>query len=205
MAIDPKYLTLAFREAEVADAQLVHHSAGVLALPSGRLVACDPFLFSGAAEAFELPLPIGRYPVTLVVAKWKDDQRIAFARLDLGGQAPVDWHLMTIAGQDLTTLGSDEIFGYPVDAGTGCFADAQALQALDRLMGSDPDYWERLSNEMQKTYVHTWSWVNWPLTGDLNVVAFSSGVGDGVYATYAGIADDGQIVAVVTDFGVLPL
>ena len=35
------------------------------------------------------------------------------------------------------------------------------------------------------------------------MVAFASGFGDGAYASYAGFSGDGQVVVVVTDFGIL--
>lgn len=36
-----------------------------------------------------------------------------------------------------------------------------------------------------------------------NVVAFSSGFGDGAYPTFVGLGSDGQPAVVITDFGVL--
>jgi hypothetical protein len=40
--------------------------------------------------------------------------------------------------------------------------------------------------------------------GEGNLIAFSSGYGDGAYATYAGYNANGELCAVVTDFGVVP-
>lgn len=56
---------------------------------------------------------------------------------------------------------------------------------------------------MEKTYRDTWDWLDLPM-GDANVIAFKSGLGDGMYATYAGLTADEQVVAVVTEFAVLP-
>ena len=36
--------------------------------------------------------------------------------------------------------------------------------------------------------------------GDGNLIAFSSGLGDGLYATYAGLDSQGNVIVVVTDF-----
>jgi hypothetical protein len=58
--------------------------------------------------------------------------------------------------------------------------------------------------EMDKTYKHTWSWLNVKFGGG-NLIAFSSGYGDGMYGTYAGRDSNGHICAVVTDFGVVPI
>jgi hypothetical protein len=39
--------------------------------------------------------------------------------------------------------------------------------------------------------------------GDANLIAFSSGFGDGAYATYAGLDAQDQVAVVVTDFAVI--
>lgn len=57
--------------------------------------------------------------------------------------------------------------------------------------------------EMNKTYRHTWSWLNRKFA-DGNLVAFSSGYGDGMYATYAGLDQANEIAVIVTDFSVVP-
>jgi len=70
-------------------------------------------------------------------------------------------------------------------------------------MAEQQDFYETLMAEMDKTYKSTWSWLDTKF-GEGNLVAFSSGYGDGLYATYAGRDSNGHISVVVTDFGVLP-
>lgn len=114
--------------------------------------------------------------------------------------------MLTVEGQDASTLKPDHYFGYPVDAGVGCFMDAKAGRELEALMKKKPDYYEVLSAEMDKTYVHTWSWLNFKLgDGMQNIVAFSSGFGDGMYASYAGFDAESEVSVIVTDFGVVEL
>lgn len=84
--------------------------------------------------------------------------------------------------------------------------DAKAARTLQQMMKKNPDFYETLIVEFDKTYVHTWSWTNYALgDGQQNLVAFSSGYGDGVYASYAGFDSDGEVSIVVTDFGVAEL
>jgi len=59
-----------------------------------------------------------------------------------------------------------------------------------------------MTAEMDKTYRDTWSWLNMKF-GDGNLIAFSSGEGDGLYGTYAGFDSQGEVAIVVTDFMVL--
>ena len=137
------------------------------------------------------------------MAHFSDDQRVAFASIRFRDSGPVAWDMLTLDGQDTSKLEEGHFFGYPVDSGTGCFIDASAARVLDSRMADDPEFYLKMIAAMERTYVHTWSWLDMPF-GNGNLVAFSSGVGDGAYATYAGFDADGEISAVVTDFSVLP-
>jgi hypothetical protein len=70
-------------------------------------------------------------------------------------------------------------------------------------MSRQNDFFETMIAEMEKTYTPTWSWLDMSF-GEGNLLAFSSGYGDGVYATYVGYEAGGEICIVVTDFGVVP-
>ena len=175
--------------------------AGELLVTSGRVVACDP-LTAPETEPFTRVVPPGPHRVTLSVAHFEDgDQRVAAAMLRLGGERPTRWELAMLAGEELAELAEGEVFGYGVDSGTGCFMDEEAAQALLRKMDEDEEYYEDVIDEMGKAYVHTWSWANIEL-GDAgaNLVAFSTGVGDGLYASYFGLDAEGRPVSLVTDF-----
>lgn len=196
----PDSLALALSDCPwVRDIRLKRQNAGQLILPSGRLVACDPIVGQDV-EPFDIPLNRGCFEVVLTVAEFANgDQRVAFAAVRLGATRPAVWDMLTIGDQNLASLKANEIFGYPVDSGTGCFLDAIAARSLTKAV---PDFNDILIRELDKTYRHAWSWANVKL-GDANIVAFSSGDGDGFYATYAGYDDAGEVSAVVTDFCML--
>lgn len=174
------------------------HRAGDLLVPSGRIVACDPLVMPGT-PAFTREVRAGKYSVLLSVAELENDQRVAAAAVefDVGGATAAErWDLALVPGQDPATLGPREFFGYGVDAGTGCFMDAQVAAALDA--GEPCD----LDAALQASYVPTFSWANLRHR-DGSVVAFSSGWGDGSYASYWGFDGTGRLVALATDFAVL--
>ena len=57
--------------------------------------------------------------------------------------------------------------------------DSAAAQALTEKMTADDNYFQTLITEMDRTYVHTWSWANVemdPIT-NANVIMSSSGLG----------------------------
>jgi hypothetical protein len=110
--------------------------------------------------------------------------------------------MMATCDSDPSKLEPGHIFGYGVDSGTGCFMDALAGRALTKKMNDDSNFFETMIAEMDKTYRDTWSWLNMKF-GEGNLIAFSSGLGDGLYATYAGLDSQGEVAVVVTDFMVL--
>ena len=178
-----------------------------LKIVSGRVAACDPL--TSPLEAFELEVKPGTYPVYA----WHSEHHgaIAGAELRFSDNKPVRWELAVRPGQDKSALKEDEIFGYPVDTGIGSFADEDALGALQALD-------ERLQEELGDEYVslyddliadvleeHDDVWGN--LVADeetgVNVIMFTSGHGDGVYASYWGIDEHDEVVSLLTDFRVL--
>lgn len=194
------------REVESSDfgrVVLRRHGAGDLLLTTGRVVACDPGV-SPETEPFTVPLPPGSHPVWLGVAHFDDgDQRVAGAMIVAGRGRAVRWEMALLPGESTAGLEAGEIYGYGVDSATGCFMDAEAAAMLSAAAEADEDVFEVLADEMDKTYVNTWSWANVgldPETG-LNIITFSTGMGDGLYASYAGFDEDGRVVALVTDFG----
>jgi hypothetical protein len=116
---------------------------------------------------------------------------------------PADWwDLALLPDQDVSQLEADHFFGYPVDSGTGSFMDLRAAKKLDKRMASDDDYFHEIIREMDLTYVHTRSWAMLELDCDseMNAAVFSSGVGDGLYASFWGWSGD-SLACLVTDFG----
>ena len=94
-----------------------------------------------------------------------------------------------------------EVFGYGVDSGTGCFMDEETARLVVEELDAE-EFSDALIGEMDKTYENTWSWANLELeTGKgATIVAFSTGIGDGMYASYFGLDESGEVVSLVTDF-----
>ncbi|WP_017719984.1 DUF4241 domain-containing protein [Kamptonema formosum] len=180
---------------------LTPKNIGKLVLPIGKLVACDP-ICRPESEAFTPKLKPGRYPVILCFADSPayGGSKIACAMLRLKNIPPVRWELATSPHQDIRTLKKGQYFGYPVDSGMGCFMDAGAADVLIdgiELGNFQEDFADRVIDAMSES-----EWGNF-LIDDLNganVIAFSSGLGDGIYVTYFGYGAAGEIVCAVTDF-----
>jgi hypothetical protein len=175
-------------------------------LPTGEVVACDPLVFADGQPPFTVTVPPGTYPLRAWVAVLFQDgaewqRRTAALELVIRDKPAVRWELAIAEGQDPSSLGEDEYFGYGVDAGTGTLADLVAVRAL-----ADWEY-DRLDSVYIPAQVPPAPAAIGAVTDDAtgaNVVVVTSGWGDGFYPTFIGYADDGGITSFVTDFMVVP-
>jgi hypothetical protein len=214
----PAYLDLLFRPGtrlEVGTSEAIAGVGGTVAvevpqlgtlrLPSGALIACDPtylrpvepdagervtksYAYQQSRHPFTVAVPPGDYLVVMSRFRWLSGSGPLVAAVKVWvSDGPVDsWETALRAGEDLRTLPDGGFFGFGVDAGAGCFFDATAASALAS---------------------QTREFVLWPeesreLTDDAsgaNLIAFSSGWGDGSYPVWIGRTASGDIACFVAD------
>lgn len=175
---------------------------GRLRLPSGRLVACDPFACE-KARPFARQLPAGEFPVYLAIANADGEERVAFAKVAFSDEPAVAWENARVAGKSPAPEAAGDVFGYGVDTGTGAFMDLHAWQAYEERMRREPqDFGDFVQAQFQGNASRTAEWLVLPM-GRGSVALFSSGYGDGGYASYWGYDRHGRIAALLTDFQVL--
>ncbi|WP_330186418.1 DUF4241 domain-containing protein [Dactylosporangium sp. AC04546] len=167
------------------------HTAGQLHLPSGRLIADDPSSLDLGAKPFSVTVPPGTYPVSVSLATFVDDprhSRVAAARLDVGDRPAVRWELALREGQEPLDLGYREFFGFGVDAGMACFVDADSSERMK-------DVWRTLGGLVEPRY---------RTIGSGDMVAWSSGWGDGTYPTWIGYDTTGAVICFLADMLLFP-
>ncbi len=197
-----------------------------LVLPSGQIVACDPFVALGA-RPFARSVPKGRYKVVLSLS----GRHVALACVRFGRAKVARWEVATFAG----SAPRDGLPGYGVDSGTGCFVDAEvaarhvarerarhdarydAVSEKLRDKGvdpQDPSWHEAYEAELEDDEadlltrmgpsLNKRGWASLALDEEGgNLLAFRSGVGDGVYASYWGLDSRGRPAVLITDFDLL--
>jgi uncharacterized protein DUF4241 len=174
-------------------------SIGTFNSLSGKLVACDPFAYFGD-QPFEALFPVGQFSVELAIAKVKDDERVGFSRIKFSNQVPVKWQMGILPGEDVSTLTGDRVFSYGVDSGTGCFLDSSTGEIFSKYIDDDTgENYNTVTAKMQENNKTTWNWLLWQQDGS-TVPMFTTGRGDGSYASYIGFDKDGAICRLVTDF-----
>lgn len=182
---------------DAVTASLVIYELPDVRFPSGKVCASDGFIMSG--KPFTRDFKPGKYPVQLLIQKFSNDERIAFAKLELAAR-PVDrWELAVTKAQKVSKLKPGEFYGYGVDSGTGCFFDPAAQKLLNQ---TEMGFFQRVISEMENSYKNTRSWVRID-TEQGSAALFSSGIGDGFYASYFGLDKQGIPVALLTDFGIV--
>jgi hypothetical protein len=172
---------------------------GQIKISTGKIISCDPWLMDEYAKPYKDSFPIGSFPVQLSIAKLKDVEVLAFARILFNDHPVVKWSYALLPGQENILIGGKEIIGYPVDAQLGLFMDQAAYQALQKDTVNN-----RRTVILKATSTHKhdgWRYGIYEFSNQ-NLVVFTSGIGDGRYANYIGYDANGKICRLLTDFAI---
>lgn len=198
--------------------ELIEIHIGDVNLPTGSIIAADPF-FTHEQRPFLRKVEPDKYPVYIYMAEIDDEHhRVAYAKIKFRSEEAVKWVLAIaddISKEELNELSEDEFFGFPVDSGLACFLDEETnnrlIARMEELQEKDPDsnyYDEVLANEF-KAYsgknkfsrsLGDWNDHHPDKDSDDNVIMFASGWGDGYYPAYWGLNNNGDTVELVIDF-----
>ena len=182
---------------------LTYDKIGELIVKSGSIVACDPLCLSNI-EPFIIPVPNGSFPVFLSDIDFIWGYHIvAEAVLNFSNEDVVEWKSALVKKQDPFYSGK-EISEYTVDSGIGCFMDAEVAKLLLSKM-KDENYADKITDEIEKSFSETMSLANIEINSETggNLIAFSTGFGDGIYSSQIGYDKNGKIACIVTDFDIL--
>ncbi len=184
------------------------YEAGKLHLSSGKIVASDP-LITPDKPAFSQEFAKGDFPV--LIYKEKDSNCIAYVEIQFSKDDVSTWKMATSDGQNEKDLQKDEIFGYPVESGMGCFMDLETQnllhdleQKLYRSKGGDfMGIYEEFFHEHffdENGAIDQFALLK-PSDENLgNIIAFETGYGEGFYATYIGFNKENQPVKIISEF-----
>jgi hypothetical protein len=155
---------------------------GYLTLPTGRIVASDPFL-DPWNEPFSVGVPRGAYLVLLALV-WGE---VAAVMVYFGDGPPVSWR-------------PADPPAFAVDSATGCLMDHKVCRFLRRR--ADEDKYERYARRFREAIDETNGLgANYCVDPDsgANIILFRTWGGDGHFPSYFGYSADGSVVCLVTD------
>lgn len=173
---------------------------GKIKIVSGHIIACDPLHSDEYGIPFTQLFPTGEFPVQLSIAQTGEEDMIAFARINFSEEPVERWELALLEGQKPIPVGDEDIHGYGIDGGIGIFVDEEAKKALDKSNLIDDELYGPLNKEMDKHYHNTWRYSMYNFSIH-NLASFTTGMGDGIYATYIGFDANGKVCRLVSDFG----
>jgi len=193
---------------------------GVLHLPSGRLVACDPFASMRVRDNPHVLAPTGKFPVTVTLADVSEAQdrshiREAYASIVFGDGVSAYRRALPLGreGEDRPVLEGENYIGFRVDAGTACFVDDAVIEEgmpdertwLKELFENErPDSWFNLMDN-PKHIREGIANIRLPnARNGENLILFHSGWGDGVYPVVGSFDSNDTLLAVHIDFNVIP-
>jgi hypothetical protein len=192
---------------------------GTIHLPSGRLVACDPFAYLESGNNPHILVPPGQYPVTVTLADVSDNLdrshiREAYVTVRLAPGLDACRRALPLAREDEARpeLSGEDFIGFHVDAGTACFVDDLAVANCmpdgnwyeDLFDNERADCWfKRMDdpNDIRSGIAN----IRLPLArhGE-NILIVHSGWGDGTYPVVGSFDASGHLIAAHIDFGVIP-
>ncbi len=203
---------------EMNSQELVEIHIGDVNLPTGKIIAADPF-FTEEQQPFSRTIEPDKYPVYIYVAKIDElHHRIAYAKIKFRTEEATRWILALTADltpEELNDLGEDEFYGFPVESGLACFLDeqtnAELIAKIDEVQDNKPEsnyYDEVLSDEFREysgknnfsRQLGDWNDHRPNTDSDNNAIMFASGWGDGYYPAYWGLNENGDTIELVVDF-----
>ncbi|RYY20264.1 MAG: DUF4241 domain-containing protein [Chitinophagaceae bacterium] len=147
---------------------------------------------------FTQVFPTGEFPMQLSITRFKNQESIAFARIMFSDKPVQKWEFALQESQKPIPIGGEEMHGYSVDAGVGIFMDYEASKVFDKKAAENMD--GVVFKELEKHYHNKWKYTMYNFNNH-NLAAFTTGLGDGYYATYIGFDANGVPCRLITDFG----
>jgi Protein of unknown function (DUF4241) len=203
---------------EMSAQELVEIHIGDVNLPTGRVIASDPF-FVDSQRPFSRTVEPDKYPVFVYMAQIdKLHNRVAYAKIKFRPEDASKWILALtddLTEEELNDLDEDEFYGFPVESGLAGFMDEETssafIEKMDAFENANPDadyYDEVLAEEFRKysgknnfsRELGDWNDHKLSNDNDNNIIMFSSGWGDGYYPAYWGLNDNGDVTELVIDF-----
>nr|WP_314498353.1 DUF4241 domain-containing protein [uncultured Chryseobacterium sp.] len=209
----PTDLESYFTSEEIAGKKIEVMDIGHVSLPSGKVVVRDPLVFLNSKQKpYFTETPKGNFPVRVAVVKSEDwGDTYAVVKVKFTEKRPVFYQEALIGNENLEGVKEDDFFGFHVDAGLGCIADAESLLAFDQFVerlnvdNIYDDYFAEIFAESYQKKPNNQreggDWINWTIPDtEYQIPMFASGFGDGGYPVYFAYDDDGEICGLYIQF-----
>lgn len=174
---------------------------GKLTIESGRVMIFNAN-WPTDVEPFVHDFPKGQFPAQLAVVKAKDNEYVAFSQVKFSGEPVSKWEFALKKGQKPMPVFGEKVYSYDISTSIGVFSDtAMRIPFMDSFLTKK--WWTGVfTDKMAITGRKGWNYVHHSIK-DHDLVGFSTGLGDGSYATYVGYNKEGKPCRLLTDFGLI--
>ena len=179
---------------ESADRKIVAHEVGTISLPTGKIVACDPFT-DLHDRALTRTLAPGDYRVRIGTVA----ESVAYVALVAGDTKVVSWSA-AVAEDDSP---NDHTVG--VDSGAAAIMSVEAARKLFADPAAEERFGEVAEDQMNSSYGSgkSWALIGVQSAGRVDAVVCYSGGGDGTYRRYWGMDAKYRPIILVIDFAII--
>lgn len=215
----PNDLDLYFSEKEINDIKVDQINLGNISLPSGKIIVNDPLgqYLAMDNHPYFVEVPKGDFPMQASIITYEDDgdeeNLIACVKISFTNEKAVRYEEALKGIESIEDLNEGEFFGFASESGLATIVDAEAKDAfvklIDEVEAKDgnlyDDYFAPLFAENVKNNPKYQSedgdWINWTIPNTTcNVPIFQAGFGEGVYPSYFGYNDKGEVVSFYIQF-----
>lgn len=213
----PYNLETYFEVDDIIGVPLKRFSVGNVSIPTGDILVRDPLVFlQRNAKPYITKAPAGEFPVTIAAAITEASGiRYAAAKVTFTSKRSVRLEEALVGIEDLDSMQPGEFFGFNVDAGLACVADAATRDAFcdfeERFMQEHPggniydDYFAELFAESARQHPEQQrsggDWISWTVPGtQYTIPIFATGFGDGSYPVYFGYDENDEVCALFIQF-----
>ncbi len=192
---------------------------GELVMPTGDLVACDPFAAMRAKDNAYIRVPKGKHAVSVTLVDLSPQQdrshiREAYASIHFRKEDEAYRKAIPLATDDKhrSEPVEDNFQGFFVDAGTACFVDAwsvahgmpeESLWYEKVFENNEPECWFNRMDDPNHIRAGIAN-ITLPLSKNgENLILFHSGWGDGTYPVVGSFDSRGNLLSAHIDFFVV--
>ena len=215
----PNDLDLYFSEKEINEIKVDQIDLGEISLPSGKIIVNDPLGQYLALDnnPYFIETPKGKFPMQASIISYEDDgdeeNLISCVKIAFTNEKPVRYEEALKGIESIEDLNEGEFFGFASESGLATIVDAEAKDAfvklIDEVEAKDenlyddyfaPFFAENVKNN-PKYQSEDGDWINWNIPNtEYNVPIFQAGFGEGVYPSYFGYNQAGEVVAFYIQF-----
>lgn len=178
---------------------------GKLKLITGKVIATDPILMYDD-QSYSRKVSPGTYTVYTYNGKVENRKnQTVLAEIKFSDKTPVEWEMALFEGENSKGFANDEFMGYEVENGLGCFMDEYVMEILDLMDKEELDKYEKnIRYQVKESQLSVADILIDEKTG-CNILVFPSGWNKGVFPTYYGLDEKGNVARLVTDFMVIEI